>query len=463
MLEILGTGRYSGHPVSYRLQADTLGRFRLETSGPIAVAQGFDGEQGWIRQPSGEINTGFLGELQTHRLLALIRTGLWREPATGLNAIAEAGSQGTRLQLRFGTNPVLGVGVLDHADGDLVELDLSSAMARMSYRFSDYRAVGSHRVPHRVELELAVSNAEVSQVEQARIAAIPPAQFYARPAAGPKRSAIDRSAPRSVPIRRAPTGHLLVQASVDAEPERWFILDSGAQGHTISAQYAAEHPMTRWGEISVATYFGVQMQPIWRARSLRLGPITLTDPILNQIDASQLVEVLGEEFAGIIGYEYFRQAIIEVDLPGNRLQVHAPDSPELAAVRWFPLTFDNAHPLVQASIPQHADGWYRIDLGAAGEPFGNVVFTSPTRKNLKLGGDRTLERLDAGPYKFDLDQLAWIDLAGQRFERKAVAYSVDHSGLFADPFTMGNIGANLLSEFRVLFDYERERFALLRP
>jgi hypothetical protein len=220
--------------------------------------------------------------------------------------------------------------------------------------------------------------------------------------------------------------------------------------------------MNRAGEVAVATYFGIQMQPVWRARSLRLGPITLADPILNQIDTTELADVLGTEFAGIIGFEFFRQAVIEVDLAGNQLQVHHADSAELQSLHWYPLTFDNAHPLVQATIPQQADGWYRLDLGAAGEPFGNVIFTSPARKRLNLGAGRQLQHVDAGTYQFDIDHLDWIEVAGERFEQRPVAYSADQSGLFCDPFTVGNIGATLLSDYRVFLDYERERFALVR-
>lgn len=462
MIDVRGTGRSYGHAATFRIQADTQGRFRSSIEGPIISEQGFDGEAGWIRQPSGEVNSSFLGELQSHRLLALIRAGLWREPSTGLTATPIAGSDGTRFEFRFGDGPVIGTGVLDQSTRDLAELDLTSSMATMKMRFSDYRDIDSRRIPYRVELDIGQGESEVSEVQQAQSQALPAEPPFSRPKDRPRTSTIDTSIRQPVPIRRAPTGHLLVQASIDSGPELWFILDSGAQGHTISAQYAASHPMDRVGEVAVATYFGIQMQPVWRARSLRLGPITLADPILNQIDTTELADVLGTEFAGIIGFEFFRQAIIEVDLAGNQLQVHHADSAELQSLHWYPLTVDNAHPLVQATIPQQSDGWYRLDLGAAGEPFGNVIFTSPARKRLNLGADRQLQHVDAGTYQFDIDRLDWIEVAGERFEQRSVAYSADQSGLFCDPFTVGNIGATLLSEHRVFLDYEQERFALLR-
>ncbi len=56
-------------------------------------------------------------------------------------------------------------------------------------------------------------------------------------------------------------------------------------------------------------------------------------------------------------------------------------------------------------------------------------------------------------------KLAWFELAGRHFEGLDVEFSGARRGAFSDVYTMGNIGAGLLREFRIIFDYGNRRVA----
>ena len=60
-----------------------------------------------------------------------------------------------------------------------------------------------------------------------------------------------------------------------------------------------------------------------------------------------------------------------------------------------------------------------------------------------------------------LGELEWFELAGRRFEAFQCSFATTDVGTFADPYTAGNIGQELLEPFRLLFDYPGERIGLV--
>ncbi len=462
-MELRGRATYLGNETRFRLVADTAGRFHSEIDGPLPAAQGFDGERGWVSTPGGVSHTSSLGELEGHRLVALVRAGLWREPSTGVVIERLPSDAQPRISLRFGSGPEVATAQLDGAEGDLSALQMTSSLAALEYRFSDHRDIEGRRVPGAVQVVSGDQATESFRLDAAERMGDVPSSECAKPARAPRDWSLSDRTASDVALRRAPTGHLLVEASIDGGRTGWFILDSGAQGHAISPAIANSSAMSVVGRTLLASVEGIVPAALRQARSLTIGPLALERPQFVEMDLAPFSPALGVELAGIVGFDYFRRAVVEVDLAANRLRVHRRESVVLDELTWHPLTFDNGHPLVRASIRELKDGWFRIDLGASSGPFGNVIFTSTARRSLDLGAGKLLEEQSVGDFTFAFDTLPWIELLGRRFENKLVAYSTDEQGLFSDRYTIGNIGADLLAGMRVVFDYERERIALAEP
>jgi predicted aspartyl protease len=120
------------------------------------------------------------------------------------------------------------------------------------------------------------------------------------PAQGPAEFAAD--APAELEVKRARTGHLLVQPVINGRPAGWFIFDTGAGICVISTPVSGNFDLKPSGvELSASGVGGQSMTSALLASTLRLGPVTLHDVPLMQTDLSFLREYLGEDIAGVVG------------------------------------------------------------------------------------------------------------------------------------------------------------------
>jgi hypothetical protein len=186
--------------------------------------------------------------------------------------------------------------------------------------------------------------------------------IYAAPAAPalPADASYAPGAPAFAQAYRAPSGHVLVAGSLSAgapspvgapwnpsarapqqQPRCWFLLDSGASGLVVDASAARRLSLPAIGELRVAGVAGRSRARLLRARELSVGPLTIRDPVLMEMDVAGLVRDLPappasilvagggggassaapaappqqqHPVAGIVGYDLFRRAV--VDIPG---------------------------------------------------------------------------------------------------------------------------------------------------
>jgi hypothetical protein len=180
-------------------------------------------------------------------------------------------------------------------------------------------------------------------------------------------------APRVAQAYRAPSGHVLVAGALSAgsggvsssgaaaappaalpffhgsgggaqqqsqHQQQWFLLDSGASGLVVDHGASRRLALPAIGELRVAGVAGRSRARLVRARRLTVGPLSIRDPVLMEMDVAGLVRdlpppplIAGDTtataatavaagtppqqqhpIAGIVGYDLFRRAV--VDIPG---------------------------------------------------------------------------------------------------------------------------------------------------
>jgi len=120
------------------------------------------------------------------------------------------------------------------------------------------------------------------------------------------------------------------------------------------------------------------------------------------------------------------------------------------------------HPAVTGKAAGVPEGPFRLDLGAAGGPAGNVIFHGYTVEKYHLLDGRQVARVQAGKLHLGVGEIAWFELAGHRFERPQVLFALDADGVLGEASTLGNIGVEFLRPFRIVFDYSRSRIAFIK-
>jgi hypothetical protein len=164
---------------------------------------------------------------------------------------------------------------------------------------------------------------------------------------------------------------------------------------------------------------------------------------------------------GVIGYDLLSRCVAEIELADNSLKVYDPERYRLASGRWERLAFNQWLPLVPATF-EGGKGLFRIDVGASGGAYGNVVFHAPAVEQLQLLKDRKVTVGKVGTARVAVGKVGWFELAGHRFEHPDAVFALDRKGPLGDEYVEGNLGVEFLRPFRLVLDYPHERVALSR-
>ncbi len=422
-----GDAVHLGGAGTFRLAVDADGRHEYAVTGPLGEGHGWDGEHGWAIDWSGASHRIGLRELDLARLLALGAAGLWRNALVALPG-----------------GPVLGTAELD-GQGRVMSMDVAGPAGRIHYRFADHLGLHARRIT------VVQDGIELDRLTVHRATPLDGA-IRAAPDIDTRDETWSRS-PVYLPIRRAKTGHLLVEAELDGRHEGWFVVDTGAQVHVVMPRYVRDLPAR--GIAPLSSILGTEAATVRQAHSLAVGGLQIDAPHVIDHDLTALAGGLGVELMGVLGFGLFRRAVVEID--AGRMSLHRLDAAPEAS--WHPLVLDHGHPILRAELPEVGPQWLRLDLGAAGAPFGHLVVTRPHGE--ALGASRYAKhKLQIGQYHFAGGEVPWVDVGGHRFSQVPTAFALDDEGLFADAYLAGQIGAGLVAAHRVILDYARTRYAL---
>jgi hypothetical protein len=475
---LTGPHRANGLAGTQTLRFDRDGRFHRAVESGLPVVEAFDGEEGWRTDFSGMPAPLEMAQLSRTQIEVWVTTGLWLVNPALLEVVSvEEGSadggttdDGTtdgaasatlRLTVRVPDSPLLAEIVADAATGRILRLEASGVEGLVTVEFLDYREENGISRPTRI-LRGASGVREAETMLERREVDTDPVGFRALASTppSPPDDARFTSPSAEVPLRFAPTGHLLVEPRVNGLPAGTFLFDTGAGHSGIHVEPDPAMKLEPVGEAIVSSILGVTTSPILQGKTLELGPLVQSEPRLITMDFAPFTPAFGEPIGGIIGYDVLRRAVVEVDLQESRMVLHDPSAYGLPAGDWQPLHFQDNHPVIPATV-EGTPGLFRLDLGASGGPHGNIVFHGPAVERLALLDGRETQEVQLGNQRAAIGTVESVEIAGVSFGETAVAFSLEEHGLFGDPYTTGNLGVDLLRSFRIVFDYGSRRIALL--
>jgi predicted aspartyl protease len=240
-----------------------------------------------------------------------------------------------------------------------------------------------------------------------------------------------------------------------------FIFDTGAGAMTIDPAVADELGMPELGEVLAVGVGGKTTASFRRGTRFQLGPLALEDPVYIELDLAFLAPLFGRKVAGIVGYDVLARCVAEVETRTPYVALHDPARFQLAGASWQEVIVTENTPSVRARFEGDHEGLFRIDTGAD----GTLSFHAPAVRELALLDGRTVTSSASGGVGGTSEakngRLEWFELAGHRFEKKMVQFSLAEHGAFADRYTLGNIGQEFLAPFRMVLDYPGGRIAFV--
>lgn len=325
----------------------------------------------------------------------------------------------------------------------------------------DYRSVEGLQLPHRLRIDQGDPRL-LSTLEWTTIRPLSSADAATLSYARPQPKVDFRFAdgqPVELPFELI-NNHIYLQVLVDGQPLR-MLFDTG--GVNLLTPKAAERlGLASSGQLA-ARGVGEKAQDVGfaQASSLNVGGFELDQPLFFVIDLAPMMPVEGIDFDGLVGFELFKRAVVQIDYPARRLRLYPNESaPEIAG--WpLPFVLDDRIPVIEGEL----DGRplkLSVDTGSRAaltvhSPFARTqqleqhYATAPLSVNgWGVGGS-----LSSKAFRVGRLQLGPIAIEGVT----ADMYLGD-KGAFAKAETDANLGSGLLKAFVATFDYANRRLTL---
>jgi aspartyl protease/PDZ domain-containing protein len=264
--------------------------------------------------------------------------------------------------------------------------------------------------------------------------------------------------------------HIVLKVQVNNSRPLSFVLDTGDQFAIINLDRAKELGLKLEGQVRMGGA-GSQLSlgAFVRESSFTIPgfpgfsqPVTLALPIGN------LASRFGQDFDGIIGSEFIKRFILEIDYQARIIKLHNKTGFAYSGPgESIPIQLDpHGHPIMEAEVtPLGSDpvkGKFVLDLGsglalALYSPFvSEHHLLGPNLKTIKaLGGEGA-----GGAVTGRIGRVSELKFGKFKISNPITFFSEDKEGAFASPALQGNIGARIMSKFRVLLDYDHSRIIL---
>jgi Aspartyl protease/PDZ domain len=277
------------------------------------------------------------------------------------------------------------------------------------------------------------------------------------------------SAPVTVPFELA-TRHVIVKVTVNGSRPLSFVLDTGAASAIIRMDAAKALGLSLEGSVNAGGAGpGTQAGRRVKGASWSLvGLDKVVQPIVLALPLPILPSAFGRDIHGIIGGEFIKQFVLELDYDARTIRLHDPAAFAYSGRgETLPLEFtSNGHPIVRATITPLAgkpvERPFLLDIGsglalALHSPFvleQNLL--GPESKTIRAiglagAGGRSVGRVG---------RVAALQLGSFTIHNPITLFSQDTAGAFANRSVAGNIGAQIANRFRLFLDYGRRRLIL---
>lgn len=260
---------------------------------------------------------------------------------------------------------------------------------------------------------------------------------------------------------------VFVSARLDGRGPYSFLLDTGADGWTVSAKVARGLALAQ-GHAEQIQGVGEATDTVHRLtlREVTLAGLSFSDQPAVSEDFSALDDVIGfQHFDGIAGKPVFDRYVVELDFAKSHVSFLPPAEysiPSDAQVMPFEL-YDQVIPIVEGEIAG-AKGLFVVDLGDRSSLtlFGPFWRAHHLDRAFGPGIVALTGYGVGGPVKGELVRVPEFVMAGVRVRGVLARLSLQKAGVFGTSAIAGSIGTGILKRFGVAFDYPQRRIVLHR-
>ena len=266
------------------------------------------------------------------------------------------------------------------------------------------------------------------------------------------------------------TRHIMIKVRINNSDPLWFIFDTGDKVAIVDIGRARSLGLNLQGEVNVGGA-GAGTVKGAMVRDASLGVVGVEgnpQPVVMAIPLEPLEPRFGHEVDGIIGADFIKQYVVEIDYPARVLKLHDKNKFAYSGPgEIIPISFiHGGYPVAEAQItvPERPPikGRFVLDVGSGASlalhrPFAEQAqLPTPSQKTIRAMGTGGV----GGKVSGRAGRVAELKIGKFQIENPLTLFSEDKGGAFASTEIQGNIGAMILSKFNVMLDYSRSRIIL---
>jgi hypothetical protein len=277
------------------------------------------------------------------------------------------------------------------------------------------------------------------------------------------------TAPVTIPFELV-TRHIVLQVRINDSRPLSFVFDTGDKVGVVDTDVAKELGLKLDGQLRVGGA-GADTLPgsfVKEATWSLPGLEGFSQPISIAIPLGRMAARAGHDFDGIIGSEFIKQYVVEVDYQNRVLKLHDRDKFAYSgAGESIPIQLNQmGYPLLDAEVmPANGEsikGKFVLDLGSS----GSLVLMSPVvvQHNLLSNGMKTIKALGVGgaggQSNGQIGRVRSLQIGKFTIANPITLFSEDKAGAMATSQLVGNIGQLIAGKFKVFLDYTHTRIIL---
>jgi hypothetical protein len=440
--------------------------------GPMNGANGFDGKDGWAKDPSGAVTVQAGGD---QRKLAVNeayrRSNAWWQPDFGGAEISYEGSKtdagatydvlkvtpkdGKDFQAWFDAKTHLLMRTVEVQSGNTITVTLS-----------DYKSFDGVMLPVKGTIDdgngakyvqtVTLTDAKFEAKEDNAAFSPPKVDLNDFTIAGGAKEA-------TFPIQII-NNHIFGKVTANGKGPYTFIFDTG--GHNLITPKTAKKLNLKMEGTMPGQGVGNKVEDIGITKLDTVeiaGKVTLDKQTFFVLNfAGDGTE--GFPMEGMIGFEGFRRFVTQIDYSAGTMTLMLPGAfdPKNAGTP-IPFEMNGQIPQVKGSF-EGIPGLFDIDTGARDE----ITLTAPFAKkeDLRAKHPKGVEAVDGwgvgGPARGYVTRGGELMLGDVKIPSTVASLSLQEKGSFSDASYAANVGGGILKRFIVTFDYEH-RIMYLKP
>lgn len=265
--------------------------------------------------------------------------------------------------------------------------------------------------------------------------------------------------------------HVILKIKVNDSKPLSFVLDTGDKYAIINLDRAKELGLKLQGELRMGGAGGGENPT---GAYVQGAAFTIPEmpgfsqPVNLALPIGRLASRMGQDFDGIIGSEFIKEFVVEIDYQARVLKLHDKNAftysgpGESIPVQTNLGGHGSGHPILEAEVTpvggQPIKGRFVLDIGSG----GSVTLHSPfvTANKLPPADMKTIKAFGAGAsgeVKGQIGRVAQLQIGRFKLANPTAMFSQDTAGAFATASLAGNIGAQITTRFKLFLDYSHDR------